>query len=163
MTNRWIISLSFRVSLLKLEWFQQNGKTKVISGKATEKSQCFLSHFSITSKRETGSLWKSYSPHLGVSGSPGEPSLLLSFMWRDRGRWGFPGGQAVKNPANAGDAGSIPGLERYPGAGERNGNSLQHPYLEIPWTEELGSLQSMGRKESDTTGKIPALLYGIIL
>ena len=33
----------------------------------------------------------------------------------------FPGGSVVKNlPAKAGDAGSIPGLERYPG--EENDN-----------------------------------------
>ena len=37
--------------------------------------------------------------------------------------WGFPGGSVVKNlPANAGDTGSIPGLERSPGEG--NGNPL---------------------------------------
>ena len=31
---------------------------------------------------------------------------------------GFPGGSEVKNPsANAGDVGSIPGLERSPGKG----------------------------------------------
>ena len=36
---------------------------------------------------------------------------------------GFPGGSVVKNPpVNAGDAGSIPGLERSPGEG--NGNPL---------------------------------------
>ena len=41
---------------------------------------------------------------------------------------GFPGGSVIKNlPANAGDAGdlgSIPGLERSPGVG--NGNPLQY-------------------------------------
>ena len=37
--------------------------------------------------------------------------------------------QMVKNPlANAGDQGSIPGSERYPGEG--NGNPLQYPCLE---------------------------------
>ena len=36
---------------------------------------------------------------------------------------GLPGGSVVKNmPANAGDAGSIPGLRRSPG--EENGNSF---------------------------------------
>ena len=31
---------------------------------------------------------------------------------------GFPGGTLVKNPpASAGDAGSVPGLGRYPGVG----------------------------------------------
>ena len=39
--------------------------------------------------------------------------------------------QQLKNPpANAGDTGSIPGLERYPGEG--NGNPLQYPYLGNP-------------------------------
>ena len=44
---------------------------------------------------------------------------------------GFPDGAAVKNlPANAGDSGSIPGLGRFPGAG--NGNLLQYFCLENP-------------------------------
>ena len=45
---------------------------------------------------------------------------------------GFPGGVVIKNlPASAGDirdAGSIPGLGRFPGEG--NGNPLQYPCLE---------------------------------
>ena len=42
---------------------------------------------------------------------------------------GFPGGSVVKNlPANAGDAGSIPGSGSYPGEG--NGHSLQYSCLE---------------------------------
>ena len=42
---------------------------------------------------------------------------------------GFPGGSVVKNlPANAGDAGLIPGLARAPGEG--NGNPLQYSCLE---------------------------------
>ena len=48
----------------------------------------------------------------------------------------------VKNPlANAEDVGLIPGLGRSPGGG--NGNPLQYPVWEIPWTEEPGRLQSM--------------------
>ena len=44
-------------------------------------------------------------------------------------RGGFPGSTVVKNPpANAGDAGSIPGSGRFPGVG--NGNPLQYPCLE---------------------------------
>ena len=44
---------------------------------------------------------------------------------------GFPGGSVVKNlPANAGDAGLIPGSGRSLGGG--NGNSLQYPCLENP-------------------------------
>ena len=49
----------------------------------------------------------------------------------------------VKNlPANVGDVGLIPGLERSPGEG--NGNPLQYSCLENPITEESGGLQSMG-------------------
>ena len=41
---------------------------------------------------------------------------------------GFPGDLAIKNlPVNAGDTGSIPGLERSPGEG--NGNPLQYSCL----------------------------------
>ena len=44
---------------------------------------------------------------------------------------GFPGGLVVKKPpANAGDAGSIPGSERSPGEG--NGNPLQYSCLGNP-------------------------------
>ena len=40
----------------------------------------------------------------------------------------FPGGSEVRNlPANAGDAGSIPGLGRSPGEG--NGNLFQYSCL----------------------------------
>ena len=60
---------------------------------------------------------------------------------------GFPSGLAVMNqPANAGVAagavGSIPGSGRSPAEG--NGYPLQYSYLELPWTEEPGGLQSMG-------------------
>ena len=42
---------------------------------------------------------------------------------------GFPGSSVVKNlPANAGDAGLIPGSGRSPGGG--NGNPLQYSCLE---------------------------------
>ena len=41
----------------------------------------------------------------------------------------FPGGSVLKNlPANAGDAGSIPGMGRSPGEG--NGNPLHYSCLE---------------------------------
>ena len=43
----------------------------------------------------------------------------------------FPGGSVVKNPSasagDAGDVGSIPGLERCPGVG--NSSPLQYSYL----------------------------------
>ena len=45
---------------------------------------------------------------------------------------------------NAGDPDLIPGIGRSPGEG--NCNSLQYACLKIPWTEELGRLQTMGSK-----------------
>ena len=56
---------------------------------------------------------------------------------------GFPSGSAVKNlPANVGDVGLIPGLER---SLEKEMATHANTFVwEIPWTEELGGLQSMG-------------------
>ena len=71
-----------------------------------------------------------------------------------RVRNGFPGGTVAKNPpANAGDvrdAGSIPGLGRFPGGG--NGNPLQYSCLEdsmdrVAWW----GYSPWGRKESGVT------------
>ena len=45
-------------------------------------------------------------------------------------------------PANAGDAGLIPGSRRYPGEG--NGNSVQYSCLENSRDRGPGLLQSMG-------------------
>ena len=58
--------------------------------------------------------------------------------------WGFPGGAVLKNlaGANAGDAGSVPGLGRFLGVGD--GNLLQFHAWKIPRTEEPGGLQSRG-------------------
>ena len=54
----------------------------------------------------------------------------------------------VKNlPANAGDAGSIPGLGRSPEGG--NDNSLQYSCLENSRTEEPGGLLSMGSPRAE--------------
>ena len=62
-------------------------------------------------------------------------------------RKGFPGGSVVKNPpANAGDVGSIPGLERSPG--EENGNLLLYPCLENPVDIGAGC-SPWGSKEPD--------------
>ena len=48
---------------------------------------------------------------------------------------GFPGGSVVKNlPANAGDAGLIPGSGRSPGVG--NGNPFQYSCLKNPMDRE---------------------------
>ena len=56
---------------------------------------------------------------------------------------GFSGYSVVKNlPANAGDTGSIPGLEDLLGQGMATHSSFLA--WKIPWTEELDRLQSMG-------------------
>ena len=55
---------------------------------------------------------------------------------------GFPDGSVIKNaPANVGNVSLIPWSGRSPGEG--NGNPLQFPAWEIPWTEEPGRLKSM--------------------
>ena len=55
----------------------------------------------------------------------------------------FPGGSNDKESiCNAGDWGSIPGLEDSPGEG--NGYPLQYSCLETSWTKEQGGLQSVG-------------------
>ena len=63
---------------------------------------------------------------------------------------GFLGGSVVKNPpANAGDAGSVPGSGRSPGEG--NGNPLQYSCLGNPMDREETSRSPCGRKELDMT------------
>ena len=63
---------------------------------------------------------------------------------------GFPGGsEAKESVCNAGNPGSIPGLQRSPGKG--NGNPLHILAWRIPWTEKPGRLHSVGHKESDMT------------
>ena len=64
---------------------------------------------------------------------------------------GFLGGSVVKNlPANAGDAGSIPGMGKSPGEG--NGNQLQYSCLGNPIDREAwcATVQEVA-KESDMT------------
>ena len=54
------------------------------------------------------------------------------------------------NARNAGDAGSIPGLERSPGEG--NGNPLQYSCLKNSRRRSLARYSPWGRKELGTTG-----------
>ena len=64
----------------------------------------------------------------------------------------------VKNPpANTGDVGSIPGLERSPG--ERNGNHSSILAWEIPWTEEPEGLQSMGSQKTQLSDYTTIYVY----
>ena len=65
---------------------------------------------------------------------------------------GFPGGPVVKNPpANAGDAGLIPGLGRSPGEGYGK-HPLQYSCLKNPMDRSAWRSTVHGvTKESDTT------------
>ena len=63
-------------------------------------------------------------------------------------RW-LSGKESTCQAADTRDTGSIPELGRSPGEG--NANPLQYSFLGIPWTEEPGSLQSMG---SDLTEQL---------
>ena len=61
----------------------------------------------------------------------------------------FSGVSMVKNlPASEGDADLIPESGRSPGEGKGNHSSVLA--WEIPWTEELGRLQSIGSQKSWT-------------
>ena len=53
-------------------------------------------------------------------------------------------------PANAGDAGLIPGFGKIPLEEEMTSHSSILAWR-IPWTEEPGGLQSIGLQESDLT------------
>ena len=62
---------------------------------------------------------------------------------------GFSGSSVIKNlPANAGDAGSIPGLERSPEEEKETHSSILA--WEIPWTEEPGGTTVHGVTKSRT-------------
>ena len=61
---------------------------------------------------------------------------------------GFPGGTVVKSPpasgGDLGDAGSVPGLGRFPGRG--NGNPLQYSRLDNPIDRGIhGGLKELDR------------------
>ena len=63
--------------------------------------------------------------------------------------YSIPGGSVVKNPpASAGHAGSIPGLERSPGAG--NGNPLQYYCLGNPMDRGAWQATIHGLQKSQT-------------
>ena len=59
-----------------------------------------------------------------------------------KNKLGFSGGSdREESTCNTGDAGSVPGLGR--SLGEGNRNPLQYSCPENPWTEESGRLQSI--------------------
>ena len=96
----------------------------------------------------SGSWWWTGRP--GMLQSMGSQRIGHNWVTElNRSEWmDFPGGSDGKESAcNAGDLGSIPGLER--SLGKRNGNSLRYSCLEN-FTEEPGGLQSMGKQKSQT-------------
>ena len=62
------------------------------------------------------------------------------------------GNDSKESTCNAGDLGSIPGLGRSSGGGQRK--PLQHSCLENPWTVEPGGLRSTGLQKSETTERL---------
>ena len=78
---------------------------------------------------------------------------LVSGIYNLQSTQHFGGSDGEESACNAGDPGSIPGLERSPGEG--NGNPLQYSCLENSmdraawWATVPG-----GRKESDTTERL---------
>ena len=71
------------------------------------------------------------------------PSYVVLVLNTNTPLWGFPGGSAVKNlPASPGVTDSICESGRAPGEGNDNPSSILA--REIPRTEKLGGLQSMG-------------------
>ena len=77
-------------------------------------------------------------------------------------KWGFPGGSVVKKrPANAGDAGLMPGLGRY--LGEGNGNPLQYSCLGNPMVREGWKAIVHGvTKELDMTFSTKQKVKGLV-
>ena len=62
------------------------------------------------------------------------------------------GSDSKESACNAGDPGSVPGLERSVEKGTATHSNILA--WRIPWTEELVSCSSWGHKESDTTERL---------
>ena len=78
--------------------------------------------------------------------------LFIYFIYDSVHFLGFPSDSVVKNPpANAGDAGSIPGSERSPGEG--NSNPPQYSCLGNPMDRRAQQSAVHGVAESDTLKK----------
>ena len=100
-----------------------------------------------------------------------QETLVQSLVWEDplkRDRLptpvflGFPGGSDGKESAcNAGDLGSIPGLERFPRGG--HGHPLQYSCLENPHGQRsLVGYSPWSHKELDTTERLLTAEHNIL-
>ena len=87
-----------------------------------------------------------------LQGRPGTAKYIHTYIHKEN--MGFPGSSAVKNlPANAKDAGLIPGLGRPPGEGI--GNPLQYSFLGNPMDGGVWWATVHGvAKEADLTTKL---------
>ena len=80
---------------------------------------------------------------------PGFVIKSIAFFFKSGGLWEIPGGSVVKNPlANVGNTELIPDLGRFHML-KSNLEKAMAPHSstlawKIPWTEELGRVQSMG-------------------
>ena len=63
----------------------------------------------------------------------GDRSISVGFL---------SGSDSIESTGNAGDQGSIPGMERSHGEGKGNHSNI--PAWRIPWTEGPGGLKFMG-------------------
>ena len=74
-------------------------------------------------------------------------------LWTDFFRLKYGGLDSKESSCNAGDPGSVPGLERPPGGG--HGNPLQYSCLENPHGQRsLAGYSPWGRKELDITERL---------
>ena len=103
---------------------------------------------------ETVKKWNQAGPHRTFPGTKPFPRAHFLFVGSFQSSKGFPDVSAVKNPpANAGDAGLIPGSERSPGEEMTTHSSSlawENPRTEEPW----GGYSQQGLKESDTTEQL---------
>ena len=78
---------------------------------------------------------------------------LTIHLQLDNVKFSFPGDSVVKNPpANAGDMGSVPGLERSPGEG--NSNPLRYSYPESSMNKGAWQAVVQGPQSPDKTGSL---------
>ena len=95
-------------------------------------------------------------PNFLIIHAEGKGSFKNRLIWDQLPLW-LSGKESIYN---AGDLGSIPGLEKTP----REKKMATHSRIliwEIPWTEESGGLQSMGlqRIRQDLTSKPPPPIW----
>ena len=110
-------------------WCRSDGTHVWLSSKLRLRDPGFF-HFMFTSS-STYSVCKCCS--MGIEG-------VLRFL---RGlHWWLSGKESSFNARATGDVGSIPGPRRFPGGGHATYSSILA--WRIPWTEELGRLQSLG-------------------